>query len=237
MNALSSNPPGRSIAVDQRFVHSPLPPESQATAVAEIYRQELQAAGVAIERDEFSVSLAKKNYWPDFNIGFEYTEVGGSVFPGSPDSGDDALMGFISFNLPIWRGKLRAEKNQAERRLAASRETASDLRVEIRAQVHAAWFHAKIREEQIKLYQSDLMPLAEQSLQSAQAGYRAARVGFLDVLDSQRVLFRLRLGQVTAETDFAKSLAQLERSVGIDLERISRAGSPDQSAELDEAQE
>ena len=230
LNALSGNPPQRAITVDQQFERSALPPESMAIAVAEVYRQELQAAGVATERDELSVSLAEKNRWPDLSIGLEYIDVGDSIIPGSIGSGDDALMGFISFNLPIWRGKLRAEKIEAERRLAASRETASDVRAEIIAEVNTAWFHAKIREEQIELYHSDLIPLAEQSLESARAGYRAARVGFLDVLDSQRVLFSLRLGLVTADTDFAKSLARLERSVGVDLERIPRLGLPDQSA-------
>ncbi len=230
LNALSGNPPQRAITVDQQFEQSALPPEAMATAVAEVYRQELQAAGVATERDELSVSLAEKNRWPDLSIGLEYIDVGDSIVPGSLDSGEDALMGFISFNLPIWRGKLRAEKTEAERRLAASRETASDVRAEIIAEVNTAWFHAKIREEQIELYHSDLIPLAEQSLESVRAGYRAARVGFLDVLDSQRVLFSLRLGLVTADTDFAKSLARLERSVGVDLERIPRLGIPDQTA-------
>ncbi len=224
LNALSGNPPQRAITVDQQFERSPLPPEAMAIAVAEVYRQELQAAGVATERDELSVSLAEKNRWPDLSIGLEYIDVGDSIIPGSIGSGDDGLMGFISFNLPIWRGKLRAEIIEAERRLAASRETASDVRAEIIAEVNTAWFHAKIREEQIELYHSDLIPLAEQSLESARAGYRAARVGFLDVLDSQRVLFSLRLGLVTADTDFAKSLARLERSVGVDLERIPRLG-------------
>jgi outer membrane protein TolC len=220
LNALSGNPPQRAISVDRQFVRSSLPPEAMAIAVAEVYRQELQAAGVATKRDEISVSLAEKNRWPDVSIGVEYIEVDDSIVAGSPDSGDDTLMGFISFNLPIWRGKLRAEKIEAERRLAASREIASDMRTDIIAEVNAAWFHAKIREEQIELYDSDLIPLAERSLESAQAGYRAARVGFLDVLDSQRVLLSLRLGLVTADTDFAKSLARLERSVGVDLERI-----------------
>ncbi len=131
LNALSNNPPQRGITVDQQFERSPLPPEAMAIAVAEVYRQELQAAGVATERDELSVSLAEKNRWPDLSIGLEYIDVGDSIIPGSIGSGDDALMGFISFNLPIWRGKLRAEIIEAERRLDASRETASDIREEI----------------------------------------------------------------------------------------------------------
>lgn len=234
LNALSNNPPERAITVDQRFERRPLPPESMAIAVAEAYQQELQAAGVAIERDELSVALAEKNKWPDVSIGMEYTQVDDSIIQGSPDSGDDAVMGFISINLPIWRGKLRAEKVEAERRLAASRETASDMRVEIIAEVNTDWFNAKIREEKIELYHSDLIPQAEQSFESALAGYRTARVRFLDVLDSQRVLFGLRVGLVTANTDFAKSLARLERSVGVDLERIPHLVLSDQSAEADE---
>ena len=234
LNALSNNPPESVISVDQQFEQSQLPPKPMAIAVAKVYRQELQAAGVAIERDELSVLLAKKNQWPDMRIGVEYIEVGDSIVRGSPGSGDDAVMGFISINLPIWRGKLRAEEVEAEKQLAASRETASDMRMEIIAEVNTHWFNAKIREEKIELFHSDLIPQAEQSFESAQAGYRAARVSFLDVLDSQRVLLSIRLGLVTANTDFAKSLARLERSVGVDLERISHLGLSDRSAVAEE---
>lgn len=224
LNALSGSAPERPIAVDPKFLRQEVPGGELAIAVAEVYRQELQAAGVAIERDEAGVELAEKSGLPDFTVGVEYTEVGDARFPGVAGSGDDALMAFVSVNLPIWRDRVRAQVREAEKKLQASRAMESDIRREIAAEVHAAWFHARIREEQIDLYHSDLIPQAEQSLESVRAGYRAARVSFLDVLDSQRVLLGLRLGLITAETDFAKSLASMERSVGVDLELIPELG-------------
>ncbi len=230
LNALSGNQPERVINVDPQFERMSVPSEELAIAVAEVYRQELQAAGVATERDSLGLSLAEKSGLPDFTVGVEYIEVGESLFPGTLDSGDDALMAFVSVNLPIWRGKVRAQVVEAHKKLQASQEMEIDVRKEIIAEVNAAWFQARIREEQIELYHSNLIPQSEQSLESVLAGYRAARTRFLDVLDSQRVLLRLRLGLIAAETDFARSLASMERSVGVDLDRIANLGASIQSA-------
>jgi len=130
-------------------------------------------------------------------------------------------MGFFSINVPLWRGKLRAQQREAEKRLDASREAAANARSEVLAEVRDAWFRAKLGQDQVSLYETSLIPQAEQSLASAQAGYQAARVGILDVLDSQRALLGLRLGLVMTRTDLAKALAQLERSIGVDLEKLS----------------
>lgn len=234
LNALSGNHPEKMITVDPQFRPMRLPSGTTAIAVAEVYRQELQAAGVETERDTLALSLAEKSGMPDFTLGVEYTEIGDSVFPGTLGSGDDAVMAFVTVNLPIWRGKIRAQVLEAKKRLQASRERESDVRQEIAAEVNAAWFQAKIREEQMELYHSRLIPQAELSLESVRAGYQAARVRFLDVLDSQRVLLRLRLGLITAETDFAKSLARMERSVGVDVDRITSLGAAIQSAPSDQ---
>jgi len=75
-------------------------------------------------------------------------------------------------------------------------------------------------QETIDLYENALMPQAEQSLKSAEAGYVAGKVSFLDLLDAQRVLLKIHFGYWRAIADYAHRLADLERAVGMDLSEI-----------------
>jgi outer membrane protein TolC len=67
-----------------------------------------------------------------------------------------------------------------------------------------------------------LVPQAEQSFQATRAGYESAKSNFIDLLDSERALLALRLGEIMSEADLARAMAQLERAVGVDLSQITK---------------
>ena len=234
MNALRNSPPTTPLYVTPPLLPDKLPTQKAAFRLAEEYRQELSAAGVVIARDEVDVALARKNWWPDFNVGVQYSEVGSSVFSRPPDDGQDAVMGVVSINIPIWWGKLKAQKREAQKRLEASRELELNVESEVQSQVRDSWYRAHIAFDQMELYQNGLIPTAEQSFSSARAGYQAAKVGFLDVLDSQRALLNLRLGLAVTESELGKALAQLERSIGVDIEIVQEVSTSDERAETTE---
>jgi outer membrane protein TolC len=62
-----------------------------------------------------------------------------------------------------------------------------------------------------------LLVQAEQSLQSAEAGYAAGTLNALDLLDAERVLLEVRTGTERARADHAIALARLEGAVGAPL--------------------
>lgn len=221
INTLRNAPQTTELKVKSSLEFEKLPTQDAAFRVATGYRQELISAGVEIERDAVDVALARKNWWPDFNVGVQYTEIGDSVFSRPPDDGLDAFMGFVSINIPVWWGKLKAQKREAEKRFEASQELKASIENEVLSEVRDTWYKARISADQLELYKTGLIPTAEQSFASARAGYQSSKVGFLDVLDSQRALLNLRLGQAMTESELGKSLAQLERSTGVDIETIS----------------
>jgi outer membrane protein TolC len=129
-------------------------------------------------------------------------------------------MGSVSVNVPIWFGKLKAEEREARKRLEQSRATAADVRNNVEADVQAAWFRAQLSHDQLLLYRQTLVPQAEQSFEATRAGYESAGSNFIDLLDSERALLALRLGEVMSQADLARAMAQLERAVGVDLSEI-----------------
>ena len=186
------------------------------------YRQELQQAGVAIDRDRIGLSLARMDRLPDFTFGVDYTQVNRNIFSNPPDNGHDAVMGSVSVNVPIWFGKLKAEEREARKRLEQSRAMADDVRNNVQADVQSAWFRAQLSHDQLLLYRQTLLPQAEQSFAATRAGYESAGINFIDLLDSERALLALRLGAVMSEADLARAMAMLERAIGVDLASIAK---------------
>ncbi len=226
LNALRNSPQNTPFAVAEKLVTASLPDRSRAMAIALQYRQELQQAGVAIDRDRIGLSLARMDRLPDFTLGGAYTQVNRNIFQNPPDNGHDALVGLVSVNVPIWFGKLKAEEREATKRLEQSRAMADDVRNNVEADVQAAWFRAQLSHDQLLLYRQTLLPQAEQSFSATRAGYESAKTNFIDLLDSERALLALRLGEVMSEADLARAKAQLERAIGVDLANLGKWKGP-----------
>ena len=161
LNALRSAPQSTPLAVTEELVTPSLPDRSRALAIALQYRQELQQAGVAIDRDRLGLSLARMDRLPDFTLGVDYTQVNRNIFSNPQDNGHDAVMGTVSVNVPIWFGKLKAEEREARKRLEQSRAMADDVRNNVEADVQSAWFRAQLSHDQLLLYRQTLLPQAE----------------------------------------------------------------------------
>jgi outer membrane protein, heavy metal efflux system len=219
LNALRERPQDSDVTVGETIKTAGLPDRQAAFSIAERYRQELQAANVMIERDEISLALAKKERWPDFTLGVDYTQINDNTFSSPPDNGRDAVMGFVSINIPLWFGKLRAQQREAEKRLESSREARVHAENNVSSEVQDAWFRAQVALDQVTLYNESLLPEAQQAFDASQAGYEAGTVSFIDLLDSERALLNFRLGLIMSEAELAKALAALERAMGVDLAR------------------
>ncbi|MGP8246431.1 MAG: TolC family protein [Bryobacteraceae bacterium] len=181
-------------------------------------RPEILASLLAIERDEKRIDLARKDYWPSFSLGTTFINVvGRTVAPGAMPI-DSNGMNVLSFNLgidlPIHRGKYDAEVAEATEAKIASTHGYQETVNAVESSIREAGFHAGTLREQMNLFNTTLIPQAQQSLQSAEAAYSTGSLGVLDLLDSERVLLGVRLGLAQLTTDYMKSLADVERAIG-----------------------
>jgi cobalt-zinc-cadmium efflux system outer membrane protein len=192
--------------------------DKQLYQVGRQNRPEVLASLLEIERDEKRIDLARKDYWPSFNLGGTFVNVvGRTVAPGAMPI-DSNGMNVVSFNLgislPVHRSKVDAEVAEASEAKIASTHGYQDMVNAVESSIREVGFRIGTLREQMRLFNTTLIPQAQQSLQSAEAAYSTGSLGVLDLLDSERVLLDVRLGLAQLGSDYMKSLADMERAIG-----------------------
>ena len=69
----------------------------------------------------------------------------------------------------------------------------------------------------IKLYKTEVLPQAEQSVESALIGYRTDKIDFLTLINNQITQFNYELDYYRALSDYNKDIANLEFLTGTEL--------------------
>jgi len=105
-------------------------------------RQELLMANLSVEKAEYERSLARLAYLPDFTIGAEYIEIG-SGSTGNVNDGQDAWMGMVSVNVPIWFGKLSAQVKEREAQFQAAMKNKENIENQVEFEVQDIYFKIK----------------------------------------------------------------------------------------------
>ena len=184
-------------------------------AKAERIRPEIKGAQAEIERSQAQRELMEKQSYPNYRLGVEYRNVG--VDWSNFSRGDDMLMVTVGFDLPIWRTKYRAGVREAEKSAESSRAALEAAERQTSFDVHDAHFKLLTAKRTLDLYRTTLIPQAEARLGASEAGYRAGKTEFLELLESERFLLNARLMEAMAEGNLGTQLARLERAVGTDL--------------------
>ncbi len=188
-------------------------------AVGRANRHELKAGRYMVEKSEQAIRLAKKEYFPDFTLGFNYIFVDdreddmGKLSPPE-DNGRDAYAVMVGFNIPLWEGKNMSAVRDA-REIRRANENSYDKMVNsIEFSVRDGVLRAETTYDQLALYDKVLIPQAEQSLDSTQAAYATGKLNALELIDSERFLLNVRLAHAKLKADYMKALADIERAIG-----------------------
>lgn len=184
--------------------------------IAQEKRPELRGGTALIEKSAKMFSLAKKEYYPDLTVGANYIETDDGPL-SFDDNGQDAYNVVFSINIPIWQAKLSSQVKSASRAVSAQKSMYEETLNRTLFEVEDTYFKIQTAWESYSLYKDVLTPQAEQSLKSAESGYITGIVSFLDLLDAERVLLQIQYGYWKSYTDYLKSIADMERAVGVDL--------------------
>ena len=176
-------------------------------------RPEIKAAELDVQRSEQSRALAQRQYYPDFNVAVQRFQ----NFQAT-----DGFGAYVAMSIPFafWtKPKYDAGVQEAAAAVSVAQAQQHTLENLTRFQVDDLLAKLRATDQVATLYRTTILPQAEQSLESARAGYRAGKGGFLDLIDTQRAWRGFQLEYFKALVDRQYRLAELEQVVGITLDR------------------
>jgi outer membrane protein TolC len=121
----------------------------------------------------------------------------------------------VTVDLPLFRGNRQDREVSAA--LAEQRglhEQHDDHRREMHAMLQEAWATARKTGDLEKFYESDLLPLADQSVQAALLGYRSNRAMVDEVVAARRTALDAKLKHLRLSAERAQAQYDMDYLVG-----------------------
>lgn len=175
----------------------------------------LAAWKTVLKRSDQKVDLALRDRYPDFSIGLAYTQRD-ELQNGM--KGYDFVSGMFNVRIPLYFNKKQDKKVQEMRINRTSMEYRyQDVENSIEQMLQQSLTGLEKNRRLIDLYETGILPQAEESLESSLAGYQNDKVDFLSLLDSELTLFNLRLDYYRIVADYHKAVADLEALTGSEL--------------------
>lgn len=188
------------------------------TVNIEAERPLLKAWQERIRKTEAASKLAQRDLWPNFTLGATYSQrndlLDGRKMP-------DFFSATVSINIPIFANR-KQKARIAEKLLALNAINADyeDIKINVLAEVEKISSELERNRKRFELYKGGILLQAQQSLESAQAGYRVGKVDFLTLISSWMMLQNYELQYHFAAAGFYKKLADLEFTLGKEIKNI-----------------
>jgi outer membrane protein TolC len=207
LNALLDRAPGEYLAPPAEVGPADLPPDLQVLQeIAIESHPELKQLQAQLEASRSRVDLAGKDFYPGFELMAGYDTFW--------DADEQRFTVGVGVNVPWDRSKYRALKDAAQADAMQAQWELADRRAQLLAALARARAEVAESVEVIELHHSLLVPLAEDSLNAAEADYRAGSGDFLDVITAENRKLMAELEFARAQADYVRRLAELKRWTG-----------------------
>ena len=207
INFLLKRPPASPLGAPENFDFKRL-----AFTIEELQQQVLVENPVLksiehkIESRQKNLSLANKDYLPDFSLKLSY---------GQRDDRLNMYTGMVEMNMPIFiKSKQDRKVAEALAELQAEEARYEATKNELFYMISDLGFMAQRLERQIELYRTGILPQASLQINTAMSAYMVNRADFMTLLDSRMRLYRYELEYHQALTEYEKNIASLEVIVG-----------------------
>ncbi|MEQ1679608.1 MAG: TolC family protein [Nitrospira sp.] len=208
INRLLNRPPAGSLGIPEEVYPTILTiPLQELSRRAEELSPQLLATAKGIDRSERSVSLAKRQYYPDFDV----TALG----IRNDKINDNGYQVMVGIKIPLfYESKQKQGVREALAGLEGAREDFIATRQDLLFQVKDSFVQAQRAERLITILRDAIIPQATLALRAAQSSYAVGKVDFLTLLNSLLTLQESELELHGEMVSHEKALARLEAATG-----------------------
>jgi len=184
---------------------------AELLGAAQVQNPEIVAAKKMIEKQSLQVDLARKDFYPDFNVQYMWQRTDPTQFRAY-------YMLSVGVRVPIYRGrKQRPELAQAE---AEKLRAGSELQVQsqqIAAELRAQYVLAQRTSELLKIHREGLSPQSRSEFQAALAAYQSNKQEFQALLTAFLDVLRFDEEYWQNLSEYETAIARLEQITGLAL--------------------
>jgi cobalt-zinc-cadmium efflux system outer membrane protein len=183
------------------------------TRAAFEHRPELREMSAMERAEEAMAAAARREYYPDVMIGGLY-----DLRMDQPD----AVGAMLGLNLPIWIGsRQHLDVRAAETRARGIERDRTAMAAMTRSEIEGALARIDASTRRSHLLETEFIPRAQQTLDSAIAAFPTGTVDALELLDALRAVSAQRLARTTTRIDRELGLIDLERATGVPLQEMT----------------
>ena len=178
--------------------------EKAVSNAPEIRRQE-----ELIGQTQYAVSLARKDYYPDFRAGYDYQQR-----PDIPD-----MHGFnVGINIPIfYKKKQREGVREATFAVESAKQSRETIQTSLLFQVKEQYLQVKASDELLTLYTKALVPQSALALESSLSAYQTGSLDFESLLSNFSSVLEYEVNYYEELSNYEKAIVNLEQITGLEL--------------------
>ena len=184
---------------------------AELLAAAEVQNPEITSAKKVIERQSLQVDLARRDFYPDFNLQYMWQRTDPTQFRAY-------YMLSVGVRVPIYRSrKQRPELAQAE---AEKLRAGSELQAQsqrVAAELRAQYVLAQQTSELLKIHRQGLSPQSRSEFQAALATYQSNKQDFQALLTAFLDVLHLDEEYWQNVAEYETAIARLEQITGLSL--------------------
>ena len=185
--------------------------QDKALKARPLFAQHRKMLDAALDR----VDLAKKDFYPDFTVSAGYANRQNT--PSGQVRSDFASVQ-LSMNIPIYADRKQAKAvDQRQSELLQEQYALQDEHHKIQAEIAAKAAEYQHAKEKLLLLEHEIIPQAQQTVNSLMAGYQVSQSDFTDLLRTQLSFFQYQTQYWQALTSTQQILAELSAEVGEEL--------------------
>jgi outer membrane protein, heavy metal efflux system len=183
----------------------------QLLDAAKMNNPEIAGAQKMVEKQGLQVDLARKDFYPDFNLQYIWQRTDPVQFRAY-------YMVTLGIRIPIYRGRRQnPELAQAEADQGRARSEHEAQTQQIAFQLRQQFLAAEKSAELLKIYREGLIPQARAELQAGMAAYESNRQDFQALLSSFLDVLKLDEEYWQTISEHETALAQIEAVTGLAL--------------------
>jgi len=190
-----------------------IPARAWIDSVARDERPLVRAGLDELRGAEISQARARKEIWPDLQVGVQYGQRGG-------EAGSTERMGSVMFgaSIPVFaRDRQLRARDEAGAMTQVARADLAAVRADTRGKIGEAYANLTRARSLAQVYRTTVLPQAEATAASALAAYRVGTVDFMTLLDARMSVNTYRRELFVLQADQGKAWADLEMLIGREL--------------------